>query len=169
MSVPGSSSEHVLGSIQVTANIRAGSEVLKLFFTETRIIVAHVGKRGMGSLPATSIIGKWGAGFEGLLRSPSESRKKRKMEQGARDMSAADVLRADKNNFFVDYGEVVRVELISTPYSVGIMMLTRDDKFEFSTRESSEKVLKSFRDALSTRVEVRRHEPGHRVASRNSR
>src|SRR5207237_8507936 len=89
-SVRGSSSEHVLGSIQVTANIRAGSEVLKLFFTETRIIVAHVGKRGMGSLPATSIIGKWGAGFEGLLRSPSESRKKRKMEQGARNRSAED-------------------------------------------------------------------------------
>lgn len=151
--------EHVLGSINAQAEITAGVESLKIFFTETRMILAHVGKRGLGSATGVTLLGRLGAGFEGLLRGPSESRRKRKTEMGAQGTDPQEILRIDKNNFGIGYDEIVRVSLERTPYSVEIMVLTRDDKFRFSTREDSAKVLKLFQEPLSTKIEIKDKDP----------
>jgi len=147
--------EHVLGSIQVSAEIRAGSETLKIFFTESRLIIAHIGRRGMTDMAGLTLFGKLGARFDGLVRSPKESSRKRKMEEGEAELKPEDILHLHKDNFSVSYTEIVQVNLERTPYSVEIMMLTGDDKYRFSTRENSGKVLQLFRDQLPTRVEVR--------------
>lgn len=152
-------SEHVLGSINVQADILAGVESLKIFFTETRIILAHVGKRGLGSATGVTLLGKLGSGFEALLRGPSESRRKKKTERGAHGMDPQEILRIDKNNFGISYDEIVQVSLVRTPYSVEIMMLTRDDKFHLSTREDSAKVLKLFQEPLTLKIEIKDWDP----------
>lgn len=147
-------SEHILGSIQVKADIRAGSEYLRIFFSEKRMIMAYVGKRGMGNLSAVAFFGDVGSKLEALIRGPGESRRKKKMS-AEHELSPKELLGIDKNNFSINYDEVVQVNLERTPYSVDITLLTRDDKYHFSTREQSEKVLKLFQDPLSGRVEVR--------------
>ncbi|HEX4920369.1 MAG TPA: hypothetical protein VFV92_06470 [Candidatus Bathyarchaeia archaeon] len=159
MSESHTGSEHVLGSINVQAEITAGVESLKIFFTETRMILAHVSKRGLGSATGVTLLGRLGSGFEGLLRGPSESRRKKKTERGSQGMDPQEILNIDKNNFEISYDEVVQVLLERTPYSVEIMMLTRDDKFRFSTREDSAKVLKLFQEPLTTKIEIRDRDP----------
>jgi hypothetical protein len=146
--------EHILGSIRVTADIRAGSQFLRIFFTETRLIMAHVGRRGMGSMTTITLLGKLGSGFEGLIRGPGESRRKKKMNAGEIETSPGVILSIDKANFAISYDEIVQVSLERTPYSVEITMLTRDEKYRFTTTDDSSKVLKLFQDPLSTRVEV---------------
>ena len=169
MSEGNARSEHVLGSINVQAEITAGVESLKIFFTQTRIILAHVGKRGMGSATGVTLLGRLGSGFEGLLRGPSESRRKRRTEMGSQTMNPDEILRIDKNNFGIAYDEIVQVSLERTPYSVEIVMLTRDDKFRFSTREDSAKVLTLFQDSLTTRVEVKDRDPRNKKFTQNRR
>jgi len=146
--------EHVLGSVHVKADIRAGHEFLRIFFSEKRMIMAYVGKRGMGNLSAVAFFGDVGSKLEALIMGPGESRRKKKMD-AEHTPSPDELLRIDRNNFAINYDEVVQVILERTPYSVDITLLTRDDKYHFTTREQSGKVLKLFQDALSDRVEVK--------------
>ena len=122
------------------------------------MIMAYVGKRGMGNLSAVTFFGDIGSKLEALFRGPGESRRKKKMA-AEHELSPSELLEIDKNNFGINYEEVVQVSLERTPYSVDITLLTRDDKYHFSTREHSEKILKLFQEPLSGRVEVRDRDP----------
>lgn len=147
-------SEHIQGSIQVKADIRAGSEYLRIFFSDRRMIMAYIGKRGMGNLSAVTFFGDIGSKLEALFRGPGESRRKKKMQAKQHELSPEELLEVDKNNFGVGYDEVVKVTLERTPYSVNITLLTRDEKYQFSTREQSTKVLELFQGPLAGRVLV---------------
>lgn len=145
--------ETVVGSIQVSASLRTGAEILTLFFTQNRLILAHIGKRSLGELPGLSMLGRWGAGVEGLFRAPKESRRKGRVKKGAADMSPDEILKADKDNFDISYADVVRVELDDGPGSVGILILTKDDKFSFLTSRDFAAVSKLLRDTVGNKIE----------------
>ena len=69
------------------------------------------------------------------------------------------ILASDKDNFPVPYDHIVSVELTITETGrTGIMILTRDDKFTFSTGLSFEKVSELFRDKIGTRLSIKRNQ-----------
>jgi hypothetical protein len=146
--------ETIVGAIQVSARLQSGSELLTLVFTQKRLILAHIGKRSLGELPGLSALGRWGAGAEGILRSPGESRRKELVKRGAAGMSPDEIMNADKDNFDIPYTDVVRVELDNGIGLVEIMMLTKDDKFHFETSRDFDNVSKLLRDALGDKVEA---------------
>lgn len=146
---PDSSPEIVLGDISATARLDLGSERVRLFATNTRLIVTHIGKRGAGALAGSSIMGKLSGAMEDLLKSGVESRKKRSLEA----VSPAELL-AEKDNFFIPHNDVVRVELEDLGRVVSIMILTKASKFQFVTLAASESVVGLFRP-LADRVTVR--------------
>jgi hypothetical protein len=135
--------------------LRSGAELLTLFFTPKRLILGHLGKRGVGELPGMVLLGKWGAGLERLFKSPGEARKKKRVQRGVDDISPDEILKADKDNFDISYGDVVRVELNDSPHLVGILILTKDDKYEFYTSRDFASVCKLFRDTLGDKVGTR--------------
>lgn len=100
------------------------------------------------------MLGRWGAGVEGLFRAPGESKRKGRVKKGAVDLSPDDILKADKDNFDIPYSDVVRVELDDGPGSVGILMLTKDDKFSFLASRDFAAVSKLLREALGDKVEL---------------
>ena len=137
-----------------------GSQMLRIFFTETRLIMANVGKRGMGSMTGIFLFGRLGSGFEALVRGPREAQRKKKLEAGGSELTPDEILSSDKSNFEIKYDEVVQVSLERTPYSLEIMMLTRDEKYRFTTKEDSAKVLRLFKEPLSAKVEIRDRDLG---------
>jgi len=106
-------------------------------------------------LPGMTLLGKWGAALEGMFKSPGEARKQRRVRRGFEEMSPDEILKVDKDNFDIVYGDVVRVELDDNPHLVGMMILTKDDKYEFLTSQNFETVSKLLQDALGDKVETR--------------
>src|SRR5207249_10669253 len=100
-------SEMVLGEIPVTAKLSVGSERLRLFFTQKRIIPAHIGKRGVGSPALASFFGRLSGSLEDLFKSGKESVAKR----GLKGASLDQILALDKDNFSINYDDVVTVEV----------------------------------------------------------
>jgi hypothetical protein len=147
--------ETIVGSVKVSVQLQSGAELLTLFFTPKRLILAHLGKRGVVELPGMVLLGRWGAGLERLFKSPSEARKKKRVRQGVEDMSPDEILKADKDNFDISYGDVVRAELSDSPHLVGILILTKDDKYEFYTSRDLASVSRLFRDTLGDKVGTR--------------
>ena len=149
----GDSSEVVIGEVPVIMRLNVGSERLSLLFTSSRMIVARVGKRGAGSMVSLPLWAMLTGGIEGLFK----SRKEKAKEKAATVLTPERVLAADKDNFPVPYEHIVSVELTTTDTGrTGIMILTRDDKFSFSTGLTSEKVLSIFRETLGTRLSIKK-------------
>lgn len=122
-------SETLLGEIPVVARLSQGSEKLRLFLTEERIIVAHVGKRGAGSVTPGALLGHLGRGVEELFKGGSEAVRRKKIE----DLTPRRILAAHKDNFAIRYDEVVSIDIFESPLSTRITLLSKDDKLEFST------------------------------------
>ncbi len=149
----GDSAEIVIGEVPVIMRLNVGSERLSLLFTSSRMIVARVGKRGAGSTASLPLWAMLSGGIEGLFKWRKESAKKR----AATALTPEQILAADKDNFPVLYDEIVSVELTITDTGrTGIMMLTRDDKFTFSTGLSFEKVSGLFREKLGAILSIRK-------------
>jgi hypothetical protein len=148
--------ETILGSVKVTVRLRSGTELLTVFFTSKRLILSHIGKRGFGELPGMSMLGKWGAGLESLVKGPGESRRKKKVERGVVDVSPEEILKADKDNFDIAYNEVVKVELDNSSRLGSIMLLTRDDKFEFFTAQDLGAISQLLQSVLGNKVDASR-------------
>ena len=144
--------EVVLGRIPVIAQLTLGSQRLNLFFTDTRIIMADVGKRGAGSVTATSFLGKLGDAFEDLLKGGKESVGKRKLET----LRPSEILSLDKDNFAIGYDEVISVDLEETEGPTQIIMVTSDGKFQFSTLIPVQRVEGLLKEKLETKITVRR-------------
>ncbi len=130
-------SEKILGEIPVISRLSLGSERLTLFPTTTRIIVAHVGKRGTGAPAMASFFGRLSGGIEDLFRSGKESLGKRRMES----LTPKEILGLDKDNFAIGYEEIVRVEVEETLALASLTILTKDEKYKFSTRAGFERVV----------------------------
>jgi len=145
-------SEVLVGELRVNTRLMLGSERLRLLFTDTRLIVDHAGKRGAGAVAGTSILGRLSGALEDLFRSGGESARRR----GIRNMSPGQVLRSHRDNFAIKYSEVVGVTVAQTLTVHGITILTRDDKFEFTTQARFNDVVELFTKTLSEKLSVRR-------------
>ncbi len=145
-------SEVLVGELRVNTRLMLGSERLRLLFTDTRLIVDHAGKRGAGAVAGTSILGRLSGALEDLFRSGGESARRR----GIRNMSPGQVLRSHRDNFAIKYSEVVGVTVVQTLTVHGITILTRDDKFEFTTQARFNDVVELFTKTLSEKLSVRR-------------
>src|SRR5437867_6458557 len=122
-------SESITGEIPVVAQLAIGIERLILFVTETRLIVAHVGKRGAGALATSALFGRLGGGFEDVLKSGGESRTKQALEH----LTPERILAANKDNFQMRYAEIVNVRAVEMTFTREVTVLTRDEKFDFRT------------------------------------
>ncbi len=145
-------SEVLVGELRVNTRLMLGSERLRLLFTNTRLIVDHAGKRGAGAVAGTSILGRLSGALEDLFKSGGESARRR----GIRNMSPGQVLRSHRDNFAIKYSEVVGVTVAQTLTVHGITILTRDDKFEFTTQARFNDVVELFTKTLSEKLSVRR-------------
>ncbi len=136
----------------MNTRLMLGSERLRLLFTNTRLIADHAGKRGAGAVAGTSILGRLSGALEDLFKSGGESARRK----GIRNMSPDQVLRSHRDNFAINYSEVVSVNVVQTLTVHGITILTRDDKFEFSTRARFNEMVELFTRTISEKLSVRR-------------
>jgi len=144
------SSERVVGDLPVIAHLQMGFERLTLYFTDRRIIVSRRGKAGAGSVPATFIFGSLGSALGGLF----SGSKRGPSKQESRYPSPAKILSSDKNNFFIPFDEVVNVDLTRTSMNSNILILSRDDKFDFTSRSSYDRVRALFENSLGAKLRI---------------
>ncbi len=140
--------EEIIGEIPVLARLSIGSEKLRLFATTSRMIVAHVGKRGVGVLATTSFFGRLSGAMEDLFKSGREFKGNKELG----NLEPEGILAANKDNFFITYSEVVSVEVAETSGLTRVTVLTREDKFKFSTVWSADKVVRLLRKPLGGKV-----------------
>jgi len=144
-------SELVLAEVPVVSRLAIGSERLRLFFTEGRILVAHIGKRGTAAMATTSLFGQLSGAVEDLLKRGRESASKR-----GKGLRPAEILKGDKDNFAFGYDEVVSVQLVKAEYTSLITIVTVQEKLEFSTPLGFEKLVEIFSRPLSGKLSVNR-------------
>jgi hypothetical protein len=128
-----------------------GTEHLRLYLTKNGVIVARVGKRGAGALAGLSLLGKFSSGLEGLF-----GRKTLPKTKGFKGPSSEAILRADKDNFYIAYDDIVRVEIVESSSRVGFLVLTTNDKLNFQTPMRVEHVLSLLNGVLGPKVTARR-------------
>lgn len=144
------SSEHVLGEIGVTAKLSMGFEKLSLFFTDQRIIASHQSKVGAGSIAPTFMFGSLGNALGSLF-----GRRKRPSRGSKSEYpNPAKILANDKSNFSITFEEVVSVDLIRGTYRNRITLLSKTDKYEFSSTARFDHVRRLFQDALGDKVRL---------------
>ena len=147
-----SGSEDVLGEIPVLSRLELSSERLRIFVTSSRLIVAHVGKRGTGSgaLGGSMLFGGLGSGVDSVLRGGKEAISLRHLDS----MGPEKILAHDKENFAIPYGEVVQLEVIEDPHFTGLILVTVDDKFEFFADKKIDQVLELLQPKLSSKIKI---------------
>ncbi len=141
-------SEVLLGELSVMARLTMGVERLRLVVTSNRIIVAHLGKRGVGTDSAAAILGGLRAGLEDLLRTGKESLSKR----SSKSLTPDQLLRVDKDNFEIRYDEIVRVTLVQRDFSNHLTILTGREKLEFSMFTKFDSAVKLLEGPLGNRL-----------------
>jgi len=143
--------EVIVGEIPVTARLHIGSEHLRLFVTNKRLLLAHLGKRGAGGIAGSTLLGNLSRGFEDLLKMGRDSRNSKTLEK----MTPETILAAHKENFALRFEEIVSVDL-SENWPVAVMtVLTGDDKFEFLTRSKFDHVARLLTPGLQGRLVVK--------------
>jgi hypothetical protein len=116
--------------------------------TDSRILVAHVGKRGAGAAVSISLLGRLSEALEDLFKSGRESVGKRRMKSAG----VKEILAADRDNFSIKFEEIVNVTITQGARLTGLTILTRSDKFEFSTREPCATVADRFTPSLGPKL-----------------
>jgi hypothetical protein len=141
-----------MGELPVSARLVMGSEHLRLLFTNTRILVVQGGKAGSGAgaVVGTSILGGLGSALGGLFKGGTGSK------VSVKKMVPSQVLRAHRDNFPIDYREVVSVNIRQTSMLTNITILTGGDKFEFSSRSRFDEIVRIFNSALAEKLTVER-------------
>ena len=145
-----SSAERILGEIAVVTKLALGSERMSLFVTDSRILVAHVGKRGAGAAVSVNLLGRLSGALEDLFKSGKESAGKRRMKSAG----VKEILAADKDNFSIKFEEIVNVTLTQGARLTGLTILTQSDKFEFSTPLPIVIVTKMFTPSLGPKLSL---------------
>ena len=113
----------MIGELTVLAGLEMGRERLRLYFTNLRILAAHMGKQG-GTAAATTFLGALGPLIETLLR------RSRTGAKGSRP-SPEQILRWHRDNFQVPYIEIVSFSLEIGELKTTITMVTTNDKLRF--------------------------------------
>jgi hypothetical protein len=148
-------SESLLGEIPVIMKLSMGMQRLSLFPTNRRIIVAHTGKRGTGAAATASIFGKIGEGLEDLFRGGRESVHRRRATMDTPES----ILASSKDNFSIGYEEVVSVDVVQGFRSTGIIMVTRDEKLQFTALRDFDKVVALLGPCLGAKLSSTRLPP----------
>jgi hypothetical protein len=143
--------EVVYGDFRVAARLKMGLEYLRVFVTDRRIIVAHIGKRGAGSQAAASIFGRLSAAIEDFFQSGKESVSKRGLQE---EPTPERILAQDKDNFFVNYTDIVEVTFDRRFENPKLTVLTKDDKFLFIVPRDSDQTLGLLQKVLETKLRV---------------
>jgi hypothetical protein len=144
------SRERVIGDLPVAARLEMGFERLTLYFTDRRIIVGRGGKAGAGSVPTTFMFGSLGSAFSGLFGGGKRGAPKQKSGYP----SPARILSMDKDNFSIRFEEVVSIDLTKTAMNSEIVILSRDDKFDFTSRSRYELVRSLFENSLGSKLRL---------------
>jgi hypothetical protein len=143
--------EVLVGELPVTARLHIGSEHLRLFVTNKRLLLAHLGKRGAGGIAGSTLLGNLSRGFEDLLNMGRDSRSAKTLEK----MTPETILAAHKQNFALRFEEIVSVDL-SENWPITVMtVLTGDDKFEFLTRSKFDHVARLLSPGLQGKLVVK--------------
>jgi hypothetical protein len=146
----GASSEQVVGDLFVVAPLSLGYEMLRLFFTDRRIIVSRSGKVGAASIPSTFMFGSIGGALSGLFGGRKHGASKRRSEYPTPEK----LLSRDRDNFFILFDEVVGVDLTQTPRQNRISISSRNDKFDFTCGSRFEQIQTLFSKSLGGKVRV---------------
>src|SRR6058998_1623935 len=120
------SNESIVGGFEVEARIGMGAEHLILLFTQTRLILAHVGKVGRAGAVLSSILGRMS---QGLGMAPNKSKLMEKLS----GLSPSSVLDMDKDNFAVGYDKVVSLTVERAGFDrARLVLVSVDMKVELS-------------------------------------
>lgn len=144
------SDEQVLGEVGVTVSLPMGFERLRLYFTDRRIIVGHLGKVGAGSVAPTFLLGLIGSALGGLFG-------KRKAVSGKSNSeypSPARILASHRDNFSIFFEEIISVDLTRGPYKNSISILSKNDKFDLTSPSRIELLRSLFESVLKDKVRV---------------
>ena len=147
------SSEVVNGVIPANARLGIGFEQLHLVITDRRIIVAHGAKKGAGGLASVLVLGSHSGAF-GEPNKPGISLTERSTLEGVKPEN---VLASNRDNFEIDYAELVSVEVDDGPSATSIALVTGSDKFQFFTRMEATEVSGLLAQHLGTRITTRKH------------
>jgi len=146
-------SPRLLREIPVVVKLALGSERLSLVLTSTSMIVAHGGKRGAGAVVGSAFLGRLSGALEDLFK----TRKDSGTNKTVRSQDAKRILEADKDNFKIDYGDIVHVEVDAmSPTITAITILTMDEKFEFLSHKEYESIVELFENQLGSKVRPRK-------------
>ncbi len=146
------SSEEVVGALPVVANLSMGFERLTLYFTDRRLIVGQGGKTGAASVPTTFMLGSIGSYLGNLFgRGKGKSMKK---EAEAKYPRPTAILSLHQDNFAISFTDIVSVNLTRKPINTGISILSKDDKFDFTSRIRFDDVLSLFQNSLAAKLHV---------------
>lgn len=140
------------GEFVVFTKLAFGTESLRLLFTDKRIIVDRMGKRGAGGIPGTAILGKLSSALEDIFKSGRESGSKR----ASRMMSPGQILASHKDNFAIGYDEVVSVTVEQTPTLPGIILVTTNQKYVLSSRARFDHIVSLFQEKLGDKLIVKK-------------
>ena len=133
----------------MTARLPMGFERLRLYFTDRRIIVGHLGKMGAGSVAPTFMFGSIGSALGGLFGRKGASKNKR-----SGNPSPGKILASHPDNFSIIFDEIISVQLTHESDKNSIAILSKNDKFDFASRSRFELVRSLFENALKDKVRV---------------
>jgi hypothetical protein len=123
-------SEKVLGILKAGKPASGGYKYKTLFLTPDRVIVARTGKSRM--VIAGTLFGAVGAGIEATVT----ARKAKKKEKETLELPVEDILRADKNNYFLSNLEIKEIELKKGGWGrlIGLNIITSRKKHKWGVR-----------------------------------
>jgi hypothetical protein len=139
--------ESVLGEIPVSVKRGIGFEQLKLYITSKKIIVAHGSKKGRGALALRPLFGR----YSGDLEESTEGHGKHVVKKNLGRLSPGMILSSNKDNFALGFEEVIGVELRESE-GVDIIILTGEEKFQFSTRTERQEVVALLAPGLGAKL-----------------
>lgn len=144
--------EPILGAVPVFARLAMGTERLVLYITSSGLVVGRVGKRGAGAIVGMSFFGKLSSALEDLVKGGKETIGRREK----RSSTAREVLRENKDNFFLSSNDIVRLELDASVVPVSMLLLTRSEKFQLGTSMPAVSLESLLRKALSDKLVLTR-------------
>jgi hypothetical protein len=127
---------------------RIGFERLAIYVTSRRLIIAHEAKKGLGALALTPLLGRYSGSSEDSAKDRSRRGGKGRVEA----LSPGSVLVARKDNFALSYEELVSVELNQSSQATNMTILTKQEKFQFSTNMEISEVVGLLAPMLGARL-----------------
>ena len=123
--------ERILAGLEANARLRFGSERLLVFLTQKRILLVHKSKVGRATLTLSSVLGSLATGVETAV--------KRGHGLGElADLKPDQVISLSRENFAIEYDNIVRVEAEPISRSISrITLVSKDQKIELSVSSSA--------------------------------